>query len=120
MLYRKGAMEDDFDEEYYDEDDDIASEQVLGYLIDIGAAFYDGVDGTGERMFKFNMDMLKDVLPDLYDTIMEDLDNAMMELYQRGLAELEYDENLNAHFTISEEGKGILKSLGFGSFTQDN
>jgi hypothetical protein len=120
MLYRKVAMEDDFDEEYYDEDDDIASEQVLGYLIDIGAAYYDGVDGTGERMFRFNMDMLKEVLPDLYDTIMEDLDNTMLELYEKGLAEVEYDEELNAHFKISEEGKSILHDLGFGSFTEEN
>jgi len=66
------------------------------------------------------MDMLKEVLPDLYDTIMEDLDNTMLELYEKGLAEVEYDEQLNAHFKISEEGKQVLKSLGFGSFTEDN
>jgi hypothetical protein len=113
---------DDFefdDNDEFTEDDEIASEQVLGYLMNIGAAEWDGIDEDGERVFKFNMQILKDVLPDLYDTIMEDMDNTMMELYQKGLAELEYDEELNAHFKISEEGKAVLKSLGFDHFIED-
>lgn len=108
-------MDDDFEEEDF-EDDDVESDQVMGYLMESGAAFYDGFDESGERIFRFNMDVLKEVLPELYDTIMEDLDNTMLELYQKGLAEVEYDEELNAHFKISEEGKAVLQSLGFGNF----
>lgn len=110
-------MEDDFDDF---EDEEIMSEQVMGYLMHTGAATWDGMDENGERIFKFNMDILKEVLPDLYDTIMEDMDNTMMELYQKGLAELEYDEELNAHFKISEEGKAILESLGFDYFNNED
>jgi hypothetical protein len=92
------------------------AEQVIEYLIEIGAASWDGMDEDGERMFTFNMDIIQEEIPELYEVIMKDLDATMMELYQKGLAELEYDEELNAHFKISEEGKDLLTEFGFDFF----
>ena len=108
--------DEEFDEDEFDEDDDIASEQVIGYLIKVGAAIWDGMDDEGERIFKFNMPILHEVMPDLYDQIMEDIDQVMLDLYERGLVEVEYNEELEAKFKISPEGRQELAKLGFDYF----
>jgi hypothetical protein len=118
-------MFDEDDEEFdsddeFDEDDQIVSEQVIGYLINMGAAVWDGMDKDGARMFRFNMDVLQDVMPDMYDAVMEDLDQVMLGLYEEGLVEVEYDENLEAKFNISPEGKQVLKGFGFDNFYPDD
>lgn len=112
--------DEEFDEDEFDDQDVLASEQVIGYLINTGAAIWDGVDEYGERVFKFNMELLQEVMPDLYDQIMEDVDQTMLELYKRNLVEVEYDENLEAHFKISPEGRKELERLGFDYFYPDD
>lgn len=111
---------DDEFEENFDEYDEMASEQVIGYLIQVGAAVWDGMDDEGERIFKFNMPLLKEILPELYEDIMEDVDKVMLDLFQKGLAEVDYDENLNAHFKLSEEGHEELARRGFDYFHDEN
>ena len=37
----------------------------------------------------------------------------MFALYERGLVEIEYDENLQPGFRISEEGKRLMQEYGF-------
>ena len=37
----------------------------------------------------------------------------MFALYERGLVEIEYDENLQPGFRISEEGLDIIRQFGF-------
>lgn len=115
-------MYEDYDEfeEDFDPDDEVVSEQVMGYLIQVGAATMDGFDDLGEPIFKFNMEALKEILPDLYDAIMEDVDLVMLELFKAGLAEVEYDEELNAHFKVSEEGRKELEKYGFGYFRNED
>jgi hypothetical protein len=112
--------DEEFDEDEFDEDDTLASEQVIGYLINVGAAMWDGVDEYGERIFKFNMEILQEVMPDLYDQIMEDVDHTMLELYKMDLVEVEYDEDLQAHFKISPEGRKHLEAMGFDYFYPDD
>ena len=67
----------------------------------------------GEAMFRFNLEILKDVLPELYDEIMQDIDADLMTLYEEGLVDIEYDENLNAKFKISPKGEEWAKQNGF-------
>ena len=101
---------DDFFEEGMEEE----TEQVIEYLVSQGAAEWDGIDQSGERMFKFNMPVLKEIMPDLYAEIMGDIDNTMLDLFQKGLIDIEYDENLEAMFKISEQAREILSDLGMG------
>ena len=111
---------DDFDEDDFDDQEDLAADQVIGYLLSVGAAEWDGMDESGERIFKFNMPLLMEVMPDMYDAIMEDVDEVMLDLFNRDLVEVEYDENLEATFNFSPEGKEILKEYGFDYFYPDN
>jgi hypothetical protein len=85
----------------FDKDDD----EIIGQLEDQGAIVWDGVAENGEAVFRFNLDRLKDVMPELYAEIMSEIDEDLMFLYDKGLVEIEYDENLNAQFRLSEEGR---------------
>jgi len=85
----------------------------MEYLISEGAAILDGIDENGEPIYKFDMDVLEEVMPELHAVMQEDMDQVLVDLYQKGLIEVSYDENLNALMSISEQGKVALLEAGF-------
>jgi hypothetical protein len=87
--------------------------QILQYLIEEGAAFFEGFDDDGEPTYVFDMEVLEEVMPELHQAMQDDMDSILLDLYQRELIEVTYDEELNAHMNISEEGKRILIEEGF-------
>ena len=101
----------DFDE-FFEELTDEETEAVIQYLVDHGAAEWDGMDEHGERMFKFNMDVLVNVMPELFEQIQGDIDETLLDLFEAGLANVEYDEELQATISLTDEGKLVLKSMG--------
>lgn len=93
------------------EDEEI--EQIIAFLEECGAMVWVGMDQNGERLFQFNLDILKKELPEMYESIMEDIDAEMLHLFNAGLIEVEYDENLNSYFHITKAGKKMLEENGF-------
>ena len=87
--------------------------EIMEYLISEGAAILDGIDENGEPIYKFDMDVLEEVMPELHAVMQEDMDQFLVDLYQQGLIEVSYDENLNALMSISEQGKIALAEAGF-------
>jgi hypothetical protein len=87
------------------------AEKMIGWLESKGAVEWVGVDENGEATFSFDLDVLKEVYPPLYEDVMKDIDQDLMNLYELGLIEIEYDENLNANFRLSEEGKKAIDSI---------
>ena len=85
----------------------------MDYLVSEGAAILDGVDDEGEPIYRFDMELLEEVMPELHQVLIEDMDNILIDLYQKDLIEVSYDENLNAKIAISEEGKIALMQAGF-------
>jgi hypothetical protein len=95
---------------------------IMDYLISEGAAEIDGVDEDGEIIYKFDMDLLEEIMPDFHQVLLDDMDNILIDLYQKGLIDVSYDEELNAQMTVSEEGKEALRMAGFdvdGSENED-
>ena len=86
---------------------------IMEYLVAEGAAQFDGIDKDGEPIYVFDMDILEDVMPELHAVMQEDLDKELINLYQKGLIEVSYDEDLNAIMNISEQGKIALAEAGF-------
>jgi len=84
---------------------DEEDEKMIGWLEEQGAIVWDGVADNGEAVFRFDLDKLKIVMPMLYEEIMSDIDNDLMQLYKDGLVEIEYDENLNALFKATDKAK---------------
>jgi len=87
--------------------------ELMDYLISEGAAIIEGIDEYGEPVYRFDMEILEEVMPELHQVLVDDMDNILLDLYQKDLLEVSYDEELNAHMTVSEEGKRILEENGF-------
>ena len=96
----------------FDKNDD----EIIGYLEDQGAVIWDGVAPNGEAVFRFDLDKLKIVMPAMYDEIMSDIDKDLMKLYQEGLVEIEYDEDLNAMFRLTDKGQKMKDDFEFPPF----
>jgi hypothetical protein len=92
----------------FDKNDD----EIIGWLEEEKAVVWEGMDESGEAVFKFDLERLKVVMPELYDEIMQDIDADLMALYEQGLVEIEYDDNLNAEFRATKKGIEWMEQQG--------
>lgn len=86
-------------------------EERMGYYLEIGAIELVGMDEHGEMIFKIT-DKAETIAPELWEAHHEYVDRSLMELYEKGLIKVHYDENLEALIEMTEEGKEIAKSMG--------
>lgn len=96
----------------YDPNDEV-HQSIMENLVLEGAAILDGVDENGEPHYVFDMDILEEVSPELHAAMQEEVDLVLLDLYQKNLIDVTYDENLNAVLIYSEQGKVALLELGF-------
>jgi predicted transcriptional regulator len=94
-----------------EEDFEFNSDDKLEYYISIGAIELAGVDETGEFIYKIT-ELASEVAPELWDAHEEYVDKSLMDLYEKGLVNVSYDENLEATLELTEEGKKIAKQMG--------
>jgi DNA-binding PadR family transcriptional regulator len=94
-----------------EEDFEFNSDDKLEYYISIGAIELAGVDNTGEFIYKIT-EAASEVAPELWDAHEEYVDKSLMDLYEKGLVNVSYDENLEATLELTEEGKEIAKQMG--------
>ena len=87
--------------------------EIMEYLVEEGAAFLDGLNEDGEPVYKFDMNVLEDVMPELHQAMQNDMDQVLIDLFQKGLIEVSYDENLNAQMSVSEEGRIAMIEAGW-------
>lgn len=94
-------------------DDNASDDEIVEWLESEGALVWTGMDGEGERVLSINAKKMKEVAPELYEAMAEDIMYDIMGLYELGLVDVSYDEDLVAHFTITEEGKKMMDKYGF-------
>lgn len=85
--------------------------EMLDYYIEIGAIEIAGIAEDGEFIFAIT-EIAKELAPDLWEAHQEHVDNSLLELYEMGLVNVTYDENLNPTFELTEEGKKVSKQFG--------
>jgi len=83
----------------------------LDYYIEIGAIEATGVDQDGEILFKIT-DKAEIIAPELWVAHKKHIDDSLIALLEKGLINVEYDENLNASIALSIEGAEELKRMG--------
>lgn len=88
-------------------------EEFIAYLEDAGALEWVGMDKDGERILKPNMEILQQVYPEMYYDLLEDLNETLLSLYEKGLVEIDYDENLETRFKLSPEAIEFLEENGY-------
>ena len=83
----------------------------MAYYLEIGAVSLEGMDESGEMIYSIS-ENAKDLAPELWQSHLDYVDKSLLELYEAGLVEIEYDEDLQATIHISPEGKRIAKEKG--------
>ena len=87
------------------------NDHKLAYYLEIGAVSLEGMDESGEMIYSIS-ENAKELAPELWQSHLDYVDKSILELYELGLVEIEYDENLQATIHMSPEGKKIAKEKG--------
>lgn len=85
--------------------------RLFEHYLEIGAVELASVDDSGEFIYEVK-EISKEIAPELWEAHTEYVESQLLELYEAGLVSIQYDENLEATFTLSEEGKNKAKELG--------
>ena len=93
-------------EEYIEFEEENA---FVDYLIEIGILEEEGFDEDGEVTYTYNFEKMKELMPDLYKEIMDGLNENLMVLFEQDLIKVEYDEELRAHISPTDEGMEYFK-----------
>jgi hypothetical protein len=88
-----------------------ANDERIAYYLQIGAISFEGMDENGEIIYAIS-ETAKELAPELWQSHTEYVDRSLLELYEQGLVEIEYDENLQATMHISPEGQRIAREKG--------
>jgi DNA-binding PadR family transcriptional regulator len=91
--------------------EDEANDARLAYYLEIGAVSFEGVDESGEIIYSIS-DNAKELAPELWQSHTNYVDKSLMELYEQGLVEVEYNENLEATLHITPEGQKVAREKG--------
>ncbi|MEY3434800.1 MAG: hypothetical protein RLZZ195_282 [Pseudomonadota bacterium] len=84
----------------------------MQYYIDIGAIRLAGYNEKGEAIFELNEVVTKNLAPELWEAHMEYVDSNLTKLFEDGLMNVEYDENLQATMHFTAEGYRIASEKG--------
>jgi membrane protease subunit (stomatin/prohibitin family) len=87
------------------------NDHKLAYYLEIGAVSLEGMDESGEMIYSIS-ENAKELAPELWQSHLDYVDKSILELYELGLVEIEYDENLQATIHMSPEGKKIAREKG--------
>ena len=83
----------------------------LAMYIEMGAVELSGMDEYGEFIFQIT-EKAKDIAPELWEAHQEHVDRSLVQLYEAGLINVTYNDNLEATIEMSEEGHKMAKDLG--------
>lgn len=99
-------MEDNF------EIDPMEFDLLMEHYVEIGAIAINGINDDGSFIYVVT-DEAKEIAPELWEVHHEMIDEALLDLFDKGLIEIEYDENLNVGMKMSAEGKELMFELGY-------
>ena len=83
-------------------------EMDLAYYMEIGAINLVGLNDDGEAVYEIT-EQAQELAPDLWQAHIDYVDRTMIELFDAGLLNVEYDENLEATIHLTKEGYDNLK-----------
>lgn len=93
------------------EDYQNSEDEKMAYYLEIGAIELAGVDESGEMIFAIN-EIAEEIAPELWEAHTQYVDKTLVELYEAGYIKVDYNENLEAMISLSQEGYEIAKEKG--------
>ena len=87
------------------------NEDKMEYYLSIGAIELSGMDEDGEFVFNIT-DKAKKLAPELWHAHEEHVNESLVQLYNKGLINVTYNDDLEAIIEMSDEGKKVAKEMG--------
>jgi hypothetical protein len=87
------------------------NEDKMEYYLSIGAIELSGMDEDGEFIFNIT-DKAKKLAPELWRAHEDHVNESLVNLYEKGLINVTYNDDLEAIIEMSEEGKKVAKEMG--------
>jgi hypothetical protein len=78
-------------------------EAFVEMLLELGALYVGGVDSSGDELYFMNAEVMKEKCRPFYDMWMSDIDKGLLELYELGLLDVTYNEQLQPRFSVRTE-----------------
>jgi hypothetical protein len=94
------------------------SDDKMYEYLQMGAIEVVGIEDDGEFIFRIT-ELAKDLAPELWEAHVEEVDKVFLELFDLGLISITYNENLEAEFQLTEEGKMKAKEYGIVAIEED-
>lgn len=91
------------------EDEELDS--MINDLVQLGALRLSSKDRYGEKIYYVNPERMQEVFPEYYEIFIQEVNETLIGLVKDGLVSIEYDENLNAKFSLSEEGQMVVDEM---------
>jgi len=88
-----------------------SEDEKMAYYLEIGAIELAGVDESREMIFAIN-EIAEEIAPELWEAHTQYVDKTLVELYEAGYIKVDYNENLEAMISLSQEGYEIAKEKG--------
>lgn len=85
--------------------------EKLEHYLNIGAIELVGMDEDGEVIYRLT-DEAEVLAPELMEAHQEYVDRTLLELYEKNLIQIEYNEDLEAIISINPEGIDIARKYG--------
>ena len=93
-------------------EDNESDDSRMSHYIELGVVSIEGMDEDGEMIFSIDEELARELAPELWQSHKEYVDRSLLELFEEGLIEVEYDEDLEAHIHISPEGEKAARKKG--------
>jgi hypothetical protein len=94
------------------------SEDKMEYYLSIGAIELSGMDEDGELIFNIT-EKAKILAPELWQAHEEHVNESLVSLYNKGLINVTYNDDLEAIIEMSDEGKKVAKEMGLVEMDMD-
>jgi membrane protease subunit (stomatin/prohibitin family) len=95
------------------------NEDKMEYYLSIGAIELAGVDQEGEFIFNIT-NKAKRIAPELWQAHEDHVNESLVQLYEKGLISVTYNDDLEAIIEMSDEGKTLAKEMGLIEMDIDN
>lgn len=93
------------------DENDERFEMNLSYYMEIGAINLVGMDEDGQAVYEIT-EIAKEIAPELWEAHIDYVDESLTELFEAGLIEVEYNEDLEAIIHMTPEGYQVAKEYG--------
>lgn len=93
-------------------------DEAISYYLEIGALEIAGVEDDGEFILSVTK-LAKDLAPELWNAHIAYVDEMLIEMFEKGLINVTYNEDLQAHIELTDNGRQILVDYGIVDLTEE-